>query len=490
MQNPLNSTRFWKSCVLILLLITLFVVFSASPAKADVAPPASPPGTNIIPGEEATQVRMVAETVTLTVMDARRAQARAVFTMRNLGDAEERMDVRFPLTFWDGSSDGFFNCPEIEDFQVSVDGQATETRRIATTPENECDLPMPWSVFEVVFPPEEDVTIEVTYTATGYGYDPYIVYWYILQTGAGWKGTIGSADITIRLPYEVNDQNIVLEGHVGYGGTTPGASLSGNEVRWHFEDFEPAAEHDIHLLMVIPGAWNEILARRQAVDQNPEDGEAWGRLGLGIKELIRIKNWLRDDQGGVALYTLSAQAYEQAVTHLPEDAAWHFGYAELLWLRFTTYGRFAPHAAVVLTQALEELHTSLALDPEYQRALDLAEEISFFLPELIQASEAGYQFLGLTATPAFPSPTPTPTATPETTNTPEPSATPAPSATSTPTPAPTTTPAPSATPQGPPQGQEESPPPSSSAPCGGALALPLLTGTVWAISRRLRGETH
>src|SRR5690349_13754199 len=96
------------------------------PARADVAPPEQPPGASIVPGVEFTQVRMLAESVYLTVLSTPlpqylgQAKTEAIFLMRNLGTAQERMQVRFPLTFWNNSSDGFGRYPEIRDIQILV----------------------------------------------------------------------------------------------------------------------------------------------------------------------------------------------------------------------------------------------------------------------------------------------------------------------------------------------------------------------------------
>ena len=54
----------------------------------------------------------------------------------------------------------------------------------------------------------QDVTIEVAYTVNGYGYYPYDVFKYILETGAGWNGTIGIADVIVRFPFEVSEKNV------------------------------------------------------------------------------------------------------------------------------------------------------------------------------------------------------------------------------------------------------------------------------------------
>ena len=100
-----------KKITILITVIAVFLVtlFSVKPVRADVAPPESPPGSNLVPGAETTQVRMMAETVLLTVskdpVDPLGAIARtdATFTMRNLGSVEEKMQVRFPLTFFNGN---------------------------------------------------------------------------------------------------------------------------------------------------------------------------------------------------------------------------------------------------------------------------------------------------------------------------------------------------------------------------------------------------
>ena len=122
----------------ILPLILLCVLISPSPVRADIAPPESPPGANLVPGTESTQVRMVSEIVTLDVKEKSagrwlgQAKVTAEFQMRNLGSAEERMEVRFPLTFWNGFSDGFGEYLEISDLTVEVDGRKVSTLRIST----------------------------------------------------------------------------------------------------------------------------------------------------------------------------------------------------------------------------------------------------------------------------------------------------------------------------------------------------------------------
>ena len=49
----------------------------------------------------------------------------------------------------------------------------------------------------------------MSYTVNGYGYYPQIAFDYVLETGAGWNGTIGSADIIVDLPYDASDLNVL-----------------------------------------------------------------------------------------------------------------------------------------------------------------------------------------------------------------------------------------------------------------------------------------
>jgi hypothetical protein len=409
--------------ILVSVVVLLFLLAAAWPlsrARADVAPPEQPPGSNPFPGNENTQVRMVAETVTLVVLPVPssgsigQAKTEAVFIMHNLGTVEERMDVRFPLSFWDGRSDGFFNYPEIQDFRVSVDGRSLATTRITSPNSFQPGGPeVPWATFPVSFPPGRDVLISVTYTSDGYGYDPFFALRYILETGAGWKDTIGAADIIVKLPYDATEENTLLAESTGFSQTSGTPVFSGREIRWHFENFEPTAQENIEISLLIPSYWQKVLKERENVSKNPADGEAWGRLGKAIKESIRYsKGYLRADPAGQALYAEAVTAYDKAVTLLPGDPLWHYGFADLLWSSYYLAWD-GPHDIAELYRAVDEIHQSITLDPSNQNALDLAGWIAGSYPWAISRTEHGFEYLILTATPtslpATETPSPEPT---------------------------------------------------------------------------------
>lgn len=386
---------------LMLLLIALFLL-PPVPARADAAPPAPPPGANLAPGTELTQVRMVSETVLIVVASnapaGSLAQARvtADFTMRNLGTQSESMAARFPLS----ASDGYGAFPEIQDVGVRVDGAAVATRRTLGPEVRFGDELVPWAEFDVTFPPGRDVQIRVTYTLEGYGEAPYAVFQYILETGAGWNGTIGSADLIVRLPYEASPQNVLLgpeSAVVGFGQTTAGAFILGNEVRWALADFEPTGADNLQLVMVTPTAWLRIATERENTARNPNDGEAWGRLGRAYKDITLDprRRGVREDAGSHELYRLGVEAYERAVGLLPQDALWHAGFADLLaehayygalaWLAGTRGGADAGRSLEQIQadagRAIQVIRTAQALAPADPVVAEVAQAIDWFFPD-------------------------------------------------------------------------------------------------------------
>ncbi len=421
----MKHTR-WLSAFLLVLLASMLTPLRA---RADVAPPEQPPGASIVPGRENTQVRMIAETVTLTVLpkpatlQLAQATTEAVFTMRNLGTETETMQARFPLTFWNDRDDGFGNFPEISDIKIFVNGNGVPTQRINadfTGAAGVAYQQAPWAAFDVSFPPNSDVTITVRYTSNGYGYEPNVAFRYILETGAGWHGTIGSADVVVKLPYPASEENVIKESEsVGFGETSPGMQMVENTVRWHFEDFEPTAENNISVLLAVPSYWQKVLDWRAHVEQDPNDGEIWGQLGKAIKEVNRAsKGYPREDAGGQKLYQEAVLAYEKAVTLLPNDALWHYGFADLLWTHtfFANMGK--PTDVETIARLASALNQSLTLNPKDQKVKDLADEVSRTYPWAIRQTDDGYDYPVLTATPTNIPATVTPS--PEASSTPQP----------------------------------------------------------------------
>jgi hypothetical protein len=393
-------------------ILLLFVAMFAFPVAvlADVAPPLNPPGSNLEPGTESTQVRMVAETVLIevnkdTVPDSLgSAHVTASFTMHNLGVDDESMAVRFPIS----ADNGRGTYPEITNILIKVNGKQVTSRR-ADYPDLRYQLQdVPWAEFDVTFPAGQDVPIEVSYNLAGSGYAPYTAFYYILETGAGWKDTIGSADVVLRLPYPANTQNVVFDTQIGWAETTPDGTFEGNEVRWHFDEFEPGPYEveNLEFALVSPSAWLTVLKERDNVAKTPKDGEAWGRLGKAYKQIFLMNKGYRTDAGGRELYQLGVESYEKCLALLPKDAQWHAGFADLL-ARGSYWSSYMNSATPETIRALEEIYIALQLAPADKVVQEIAQNIYYMYPDGMTQNGNGYDFPWLTQTPTPYPPTPT-----------------------------------------------------------------------------------
>lgn len=393
--------------VVLLVWILTFCVFT--PVSADIAPPAEPPGANPVPGNATTQVRMLEETVRIDIQAETRAdslgQAKvtAQFLMRNVGETDERMAVRFPL----GTPDGWGQIAVIDKIDVIVDGSRVNTRMITGGDPTGTYEEVPWTEFDVVFPVEKNVNVSVEYMLDGAGELPYIWFNYIFSSGAAWKDSIEKADLIVTFPYAVNDLFLLHCIDNLYNCTVPGGVIKGREITWTYTDFEPQPEDNFMIALVAPAVWQQVLAEEERVAVAPGDGEAWGRLGRLYKSLIFSPHGWRGfrnyyylaDPGVEQLFQLADRAYTQAVTRLPEDALWHAGYAELLGY----YAEFAGYEGVdtllLKLKALQELHFALELSPEDEVVNEIAYSLSWPLSEGLVENENGFDFPWLTATP-------------------------------------------------------------------------------------------
>ncbi len=394
---------------LLVTVCVLVLTFIPMPARADVAPPQQPPGSNPQPGTEATQVRMVAETVQIDIIAGAfpnslgQAKVTADFTMRNLGETAESMAARFPL----GSNDGWGNIKEIVGLQVKVAGRQVPTHRIeGEDPNGWSSGDVPWASFDVTFPPGQDVPIHVEYPLEGTGEYPFVWFSYVLSSGAGWKDTIGSADIIVRLPYDLNDENML--------GASPGGIIEGHTARWHYDNLEPTSQDNFEVNLVMPFAWQRYLAEQDNLARNPSDGESWGRLGKVCKEMAyssRGKGFRMGDMdpGAQKLYEQSLAAYDRAVTLLPKDALWHAGYADAL----AYHAYFAHFNGTDTTEealhALREIRVALDLAPQDAKVQEIADMISWSFPDGMKLNGKTYDYPWLTATPVPQPATPIPT---------------------------------------------------------------------------------
>lgn len=300
-------------------------------AQADAAPPPDPTVGGVEPYQpQKTNVQMMAETVLIDVSsspknseDPKQIRVSASFTMRNQGQTEEQMQVIFPLTRLGYGEQSLYEI-DISSFAAKVDGRPVTTTEITTPPEGYAEVR--WAAFEVTFPVQRDVLLQVKYEML----NPYGKYSegftgiaYILETGAGWYGNILSADISLRLPYPITEEAV---------SANPGYVISGNEMRWTLRDFEPEREDNLEIRAIHADVWQTILNLRAQVEKHPEDADAWAELG---EQYMPRAIFMRENiiMGSDPYFLKLALEARQKVVALRRD--WgeaHYKLAEILWL--------------------------------------------------------------------------------------------------------------------------------------------------------------
>jgi hypothetical protein len=351
----------------IAIFIALFALLSpASPAFADIAPPEPAPGTSITPGQE-TKVRMLAENVLMVVKELPDGtyivETTADFAMRNLGDIDEILRVRFPLENITGRGDGWGGPADIKNFKVSINGQQVAYQTVEE-PYQPTDIPLNWAAFDAAFPVQTDVFIRVRYTTDLQDDSPSKIE-YVLGTGAGWFETIGSAAITIRFPYAVGMSNIAAFSGSSYEEMPQNVLLIGNEVRWQWDNYEPEIYETAGVSIVHPKTWQKILALEYQTGARPDDIDAIIELSRTYQTIENGKNIILSHRHA----NLAVNVIRQALALHPQEIRLHLELAKIYrnWPWLWT----AEHEQ----KLIETLNIILELEPHNQYALEIKKEL-------------------------------------------------------------------------------------------------------------------
>jgi hypothetical protein len=328
--------------ILVFTICTLLGSMSLQSVEADAAPPPEPTVGGVSPYQpQKTNVQMMSETVLIDVPSSpsnseepKQIKVNASFTMRNQGQIEEQMQVIFPLSRLghDGSSEQALYRVDESSFSVKVNGQSVSTTEITTPPEaSGYEVPdVLWAAFEVKFPVHQDVLLQVEYEMLNeygmYG-EGFTGIAYILETGAGWYGKILSADITLRLPFPVTEEAI--------WGAKSGYIITGNEMHWKLENFEPTREDNLGVSVIHVDVWQTILDLRARVEQYPADADAWAILADWYQQFSIFFSYGDADLPYYSINhhfaDLTLEARQNVVALRPEWGNAHFRLAQILW---------------------------------------------------------------------------------------------------------------------------------------------------------------
>ncbi|MBN2556226.1 MAG: hypothetical protein JXA97_09850 [Anaerolineales bacterium] len=284
--------RLWKALLAALLLGAVI----STGASADVGiPPWALQGAVLSHGESSTQVQMVSENVVIRIEEqtnegiydygneryaasALVGHVEAVFEMRNQGSADEAFDVWFPL--WLSWYPWGAQVVPVQGFRAWVNDAPVDTLVVENMDSTGIDITgvRPWAVWPMQFQAGADVEIRVAYDTYPTGDLPYAHFDYILETGAGWAGSIDAGQVTFQLPCNADERMVVIAGG--------DAEMNATEVRFTFEDLEPTEDDNLCLTILSPAAVREIEAALAEVEAEPDSPQAYLRLAcarmLGI----------------------------------------------------------------------------------------------------------------------------------------------------------------------------------------------------------------
>jgi len=358
-------------------------------------------------------------------------KVRASFTMRNQGQTEEQMQVIFPLSRlgYDNNQEQSLYLVSMSSFVAKVNGKSVPISEITTPAEFPEDITkmesgftmeVLWAAFPVTFPVKQDVLLQVEYEMPNSyplieGAD-FTGIEYILETGAGWYGNILSADITVRLPYQIEEiaLHYVQSGYV----------ISGNELHWSLRDFEPTRKDNLYLRVVMEERWRTITDLRSKVKRNPDDVDSWVELAGRYESLSIIYKMGQKDYGfpyclNHRTSDLAVEARQKVVELRSEWGDAHFRLAEILW--YTN-----PKVEKIWCESGYTLGSIQTNDPSIQKVLQelelawsygLSENMNWdkeYLVEMINRTVPGLNLVSPgspTLTPISPTQTSAPTAT-------------------------------------------------------------------------------
>jgi hypothetical protein len=420
---------------LLFFLVLFAILIPLGSVQADFAPPPDITSIGGIgPFYQSTEVQMVYERVEMELqVDQNQTSSGTLtnqilvkgwFVMHNQGSRDETMQVVFPLitnldvcVYPDSPATLFSSSDSYQidssSFKVSVNGVVEPTTEMSTDNPDKAKMPpacqdnqINWAAMNVTFPVNKDILLGVSYMMTSSTSKDIEKVQYILETGAGWKGPIGRADIIFRYPYLVEPDNI-LQSYFQGTGTTPGYQTLYNEIYWNYENIKPTSNDNIAVSFPSPQTWQEILSLRNAIKKNSQDVDSWSRL-IAIYDEIGGPGGSRGVNND-RYYQEVDQLYQGAIAANPESAQLNADYAT--WLAF----QIGPSGTTqqYLNRILIYINKAFAVEPENKNALQALSMVENYAPDLTYTPPATIQ---ATITP-IPSITPTPTISPTATDT-------------------------------------------------------------------------
>jgi hypothetical protein len=309
----------------------------------------------------------------------------ADFTMHNPTTSTIDLTTWFPLASALESVSWKLNpnetVPAIASFQVMQNGIPIEYTTSQQLNPKGSDMPaLPWASFEISYPPLADTNLTVSYllplTQAVKGSE--LVLYYIFQTGAGWAGPIGQAELIVNLPYPASSDTLLRISpeklSIPYPMAYPGAAIpasavmQGTQARWEWKDFEPTAPDDFAVWLVNPELWQHLQDAKAAVQAESQSGQAWFELALAYHNLA-TRSYDRPSIFSAGYLAPGIEAYQKSIELWPDNPSAHAGIALL-----------------TLTQYMPEANAPADAMQFVDEEILLAKELEAQHPELVERS--------------------------------------------------------------------------------------------------------
>lgn len=218
----------------------ILIALSPSIVRADGVEVEVIKGYTVIPVQNHA-VRMLSEEVKMFPAEKQNeinesVQVNANFIFENLSDKKIEMKMGFP----------FFLSDNPRGFKSWIQGQPVKVEKRPMGGKGEIVLQHERSgyilhmyVWDISFAPHEKKEVKVEYVGGwGNALTPAEFYFiYVTETGALWSGTIGKADIYLKLSSA--DMKMLNNPNYKLRASPSGYVLKGDQLEWHFENWKP-----------------------------------------------------------------------------------------------------------------------------------------------------------------------------------------------------------------------------------------------------------
>ena len=186
--------------------------------------------------------------------------------MRNPTEEDINLTAWFPLASALGNVHWNLNpnetVPRIANFRISSNGTPVQFQVSDLPNPGGGEKPdLPWASFPLVFLSGKD-SLFTSAILSRFHPQPRDPSWRCImyfQTGSGWAGPIGQADLVVNLPFPATAETVADNPKISlpYGsigqvstGLPKGIAVNGNQARWNWKNFEPAPEDDFAIWLL------------------------------------------------------------------------------------------------------------------------------------------------------------------------------------------------------------------------------------------------